>query len=155
MSKRLRYVLLGVAILLAALVTWSYWFARTLNPRIRARAVTALEDRFHAEIQLRSLKVSFFPLPSVTGEDLEIRHKGWPDSIPLIAIRRFSVITDYASLIAGRNHIKRVQLYGLEIHIPPRGASAFKETLLDGEQVERSEEHTSELQSRFDLVCRL
>ena len=139
MSKRLRYVLLGVAIGLAGLVTWSYWFARTLNPRIRARAVTALEDRFHAEIRLRSLKVSFFPLPSVTGEDLEIRHKGWPDSTPLIAIRRFSVITDYASLIAGRNHIKRVQLHGLEIHIPPRGASAFKETLLGGEQVESGE----------------
>src|SRR5437868_11718801 len=37
------------------------------------------------------------------------------------------------------------------------GLPAFRESLLrsSGDSVDRSEEHTSELQSRFDLVCRL
>src|SRR5699024_11821739 len=41
-----------------------------------------------------------------------------------------------------------VELPSLELDIPEDGV-----TLCDGAQ--RSEEHTSELQSRFDLVCRL
>src|SRR5699024_11739529 len=43
--------------------------------------------------------------------------------------------------------------------LPRRAASAFWGTTIrgTGDQIEfrRSEEHTSELQSRFDLVCRL
>src|SRR5207249_9578615 len=37
----------------------------------------------------------------------------------------------------------------------PRLESEFEESLQKTRQVSRSEEHTSELQSRFDLVCRL
>src|SRR5699024_11456318 len=39
-------------------------------------------------------------------------------------------------------------------HDPENDSDAFDDTLLAG-RLARSEEHTSELQSRFDLVCRL
>src|SRR5699024_11508949 len=38
---------------------------------------------------------------------------------------------------------------------PKRFIREFKNVELEGLEVGRSEEHTSELQSRFDLVCRL
>src|SRR5437868_12041914 len=45
-----------------------------------------------------------------------------------------------------------------EIHLRggyPSSAQQWLEPLIPNEWRERSEEHTSELQSRFDLVCRL
>ena len=47
------------------------------------------------------------------------------------------------------------ELEGLEERAKASGASKLYIEDLTDEFVERSEEHTSELQSRFDLVCRL
>src|SRR5699024_12150223 len=40
-------------------------------------------------------------------------------------------------------------------HISQESVTTFKSTALSCLKEDRSEEHTSELQSRFDLVCRL
>src|SRR5207249_9673808 len=50
-----------------------------------------------------------------------------------------------------------IQPLGLELLVPVERAPELIASLpaADPAQVERSEEHTSELQSRFDLVCRL
>src|SRR5437868_10683916 len=50
---------------------------------------------------------------------------------------------------AGRDRAPEVVEYALLVAAP------FALPLLLLAQIERSEEHTSELQSRFDLVCRL
>ncbi|MGH9582214.1 MAG: hypothetical protein ACRD4O_04695, partial [Bryobacteraceae bacterium] len=147
----MRYILIAIGIVIAVGAIWLYWFTETLGPRIRARVVTALEQRFDADIQLKSLDVSLFPEPGVAGEGLVIRHKGWPDRAPLIRIRRFTAETDWATLIAGRNRVKRVRLHGLQIHVPPRGASAFKETFSRGEEVESGEPGHDTTHLRFTI----
>src|SRR2546422_5020325 len=46
-------------------------------------------------------------------------------------------------------------LTGFEVRSPHRGASLFRKPVPRAGRYRRSEEHTSELQSRLHLVCRL
>ncbi len=100
------------------------YYAKTLGPRLKRRVITALQDRFDADVQLNDLQIAIFPMPSVTGEGLVINHKGWAnDQHPLLKIRRFRAATDFTTLLDWRNRVDSVTLEGLEIHIPPRGRS--------------------------------
>jgi hypothetical protein len=139
MSKRLRIVLIAVALIMAAIAVWVRWFARTIDPRVRARVVEALNQRFDASVTLASLHVSFFPQPEVSGAGLSIRHKDWPDSAPLIYIQSFSAATDWSTLWSSGRRVKLIQLKGLQIRVPPRGASAFKDIFTGGEEVASGE----------------
>jgi hypothetical protein len=154
MSRRWQYVLIAIGVIIAAGAIWFAWFTTTLDRRVRARVVNALESRFDADIQLKSLHVSLVPNAGVEGTGLIIRHRGWADRAPLIRIRRFVAETDWGTLLLGHNHVQRVHLQGLEIHIPPRGASAFKETFSNGEEVESGEpgHDTSHLQFLIDTI---
>lgn len=139
MSKFWRYAVSIIAILLIGTVVAVWYFVKTLGPRARARVVDALEQRFDADVTLKSLDISMFPEPKVIGKDLVIRHKGWNDPTPLISIRRFTAETSFDTLIARTNTIRLVRLEGLEIHVPPRGQSASKETRMDHEEVASAE----------------
>ena len=96
-----------------------------LGPQARRRIIQALEQRFHADVDLKSVTVTVYPHPKAVGEELTIRHKGWNQARPLIHIRRFTAETDYETLIAKRNHVDLVRLEGLEIYLPRRGRSTF------------------------------
>lgn len=114
-------------------------YVRTLGPRTKQRVVAALQNRFDADVDLKSLEVSLFPQPNVTGEGLTIRHKRWPDPHPLLAIRRFSARTDFSTLLNRRNHVDLVRLDGLEIHVPPRGQAAAHDVQEDDKKVASAE----------------
>jgi AsmA-like C-terminal region len=116
-----------LAILFIGGVIGGTWYIRGFGPRVKQRVIQALQQRFDADVDLKSLQVSLFPQPSATGEGLTIRHKQWADPHPLIFIRRFSARTDFSTLVDRRNYVSEVRLEGLEIHIPPRGLSAQKE----------------------------
>jgi hypothetical protein len=122
----------ALVILVGAGVFLSY-YAKTLGPRLKRRVITALEDRFDADVQLNDLQISIFPMPSVTGEGLVINHKGWTnDQHPLLKIRRFRAATDFTTLLDWRNRVDSVTLEGLEIHIPPRGRSLMSGAMQGG-----------------------
>ncbi len=95
------------------------------GPEARKRIIRALEQRFNADVELKSVEVSLYPQPKAVGEGLSIRHKGWRDPYPLITIRRFVAETDYDTVLAKKNHVNVVRLEGLVIHIPPRGRSSL------------------------------
>ncbi|HEX7361543.1 MAG TPA: AsmA-like C-terminal region-containing protein [Bryobacteraceae bacterium] len=154
MSRRWQYILIAIGVIIAAGAIWFAWFTTTINSRVRARVVNALEQRFDADIQLKSVDVSLWPEAKVAGTGLVIRHRGWADRAPLIRIGRFMAETDWGALILGHNHVRRVELQGLKIHIPPRGASAFKETFSHGEEVESGEpgHDTTHLQFFIDTI---
>lgn len=151
MSRRWRYVLIAIGVVLVAVCIALYWISQNLGPLVRGRVVRALEQRFDADVQLKSLQISLIPEAHIVAEGIEIRHRGWTDRAPLIAIRRFSADTDLATILAGRNRVKYVKLEGLEIHIPPRGASAFKQTFSDGEQIESGEPGRDRTHLRFTI----
>lgn len=132
MRKALAYGI-PIALLLALVGAGVLYFyskrkLQDLGPRARVRIIQALEDRFDADVELKSVTITLYPHPKAVGEELVIRHKGWVDEHPLIRIRRFMAETDYDTLIAKRNHVDVVRLEGLEIHIPRRGRSVSIET---------------------------
>ena len=154
MGKRIGYVVLAVFILgLAAGIAIFYW-ARTrvqnFEPIARRRIIEAIDQRFDADADLQSLKISLYPHPKVVGEGLSIRHKSWNDPQPLIYIRKFTAETDYDTIIARRNHVDLVQLEGLAIRIPRRGDGSLLQTGVEqGHEVDSSTPGQDKTQFKF------
>lgn len=122
-----------------------------LGPKARLRIIQALEQRFDADVDLKSLQISLYPRPKAVGEGLSIRHKGWSDPHPLIVIRRFAAETDYDTLIQRKNHVDLVRLEGLEIHIPPRGRSSLITGTEQNHQVESAQPGQDTTRLSFDI----
>jgi hypothetical protein len=127
MSRPIRYSLALLVILFLLSSVFAAFYVQTLRPRLKARVISAMEQRFDADVQLADLQCSLFPQPQVDGEGLVIQHKQWGDERrPLIKIRHFHAQTDFTTLLDWRNRVNQVVLDGLEIHIPPRGDSTGK-----------------------------
>ena len=123
-------------------------YVKTLGPRVRSRIVKALAARFDADVDLTYLDIALLPQPTVVGEGLTIRHKGWGNLPPLIHIRRFSAQTDLVSALGAKNEVRLVTLEGLEVHIPPRG----RRMLLHGSRDEPGETETANPEPGHDLT---
>ncbi len=115
----------------------------------RQRIIQAIDDRFDADADLKSLTISLYPHPKAVGEGLSIRHKNWSDPEPLIYIRRFTAETDYETVIAKRNHVDLVRLEGLVIRIPRRGPSLIKTGEEQGHEVDSSTPGQDQTQFKF------
>ena len=134
MRKRVIYgsaVLIGLLVAVVAVKV----FLRTLGPRARVQVIQALQQRFDADVQLRSLDISLSPIPTVVGQGLSIRHKQWNDPKPLISIVRFTARTSLRDLIFQTNKVESVQLEGLQIDLPPRGSSPIAREQRDTTQL--------------------
>ncbi|MFN0168337.1 MAG: AsmA-like C-terminal region-containing protein [Bryobacteraceae bacterium] len=70
---------------------------------------------------MRSLQVSWFPAPSVSGTDLAMHHYGRRDGPPLIAVDRIEAQVGWLGLL--RMRVSYVELEGLRIAIPPKGSN--------------------------------
>jgi hypothetical protein len=114
------YCLIAAVVLVAGLAGVQAYL-KTLGPRVRARIVKAVAERFDADVDLARVDITLFPQPTIVGEGLTIRHKGWNDEQPLIRIQRFTAQTDLVSALGAKNEVRLVTLEGLQIHIPPRG----------------------------------
>lgn len=122
MKKWVSYALAAFAVAVIASAIFLTYYLKTLESRLNQRVTSALSQRFDADVRLKSLHFSLFPVASVDGDDLVIVHRQWgSDAHPLIKIGHFHAQTDYTTLLDWRNRVNRVTLKGLEIHIPPRG----------------------------------
>jgi AsmA-like protein len=149
MRKALGYVALAVFILTIGAAIAGYFYLKTLEPRLKNRAVEALSDRFDADVELKTLRFSLFPQPSVEGDELTIRHKQWNDPHPLIRIRHFLAAPDLATIFDRRNLVRLVRLQGLEIHIPPRGRSTMAHGMEANQEVASGEPGHDTTRLRF------
>ena len=120
MPKRVRYALVALALVILAFAIVVGVLIRSAGPRARKRVVAALQQRFNADVQLKSLHLTLFPHATAVGEGLSIRHKNWKSPQPLISIRRFTAETDLFTVLFGRDKVKLLRLEGLEIHVPPK-----------------------------------
>jgi hypothetical protein len=110
-----------VAVLLVALLGIGLAVSGThLTPILRNRAIEMLRSRFDSEAEIGDLQVSVLHGISVTGKRLVLRHHGRTDVRPLIEVREFSGEMGWFSLVGKPWHIRRVELKGLTIHIPPK-----------------------------------
>jgi hypothetical protein len=109
-------VLVGVALLLAG-HTLVGIYAR---PWIHARALAMLRSRFQGQVEIADFHIAFFPIPTVTGRGVVVRHHGRTDVPPLIQIREFSATASFTGLLSKPLHIHVVHLKGLIIQFPPK-----------------------------------
>lgn len=147
--KAIGLTLFALCLLIAGAYIAASIYVKGLGPRMKQRVIAALDQRFDADVDLKSLEVSLFPQPTVTGEELTIRHKQWPDAHPLIHIRRFSGSTDFWTLVDRRDHVSLIRLEGLEIHVPPRGHAVEKTTQQDHEEVASAEPGQDKTRLKF------
>src|SRR5699024_12037304 len=93
---------------------------------------------------------SDYPITSST-EPLSLH-----DALPIYRRTKKEILDEQGNIRAGCSIIPKGEVY--ESHIFTKKEEWFKNKAFTKEVKElftRSEEHTSELQSRFDLVCRL
>ena len=121
LSKPAWIRLLWVAgILLVILVIGLAVLATHLTPIVRARALDMLRSRFDSDAEIGELHVTVLHGIFVSGKNLVLRHRGRTDVPPLLEIREFSGQMSLLSLFRKPWHIRRVELRGLAIHIPPK-----------------------------------
>ncbi len=149
MRKALLYGSVILCLLLVGLGIALYFYVKGFGARARERVIQAVQERFDADVDLKSLDITLYPQPKAVGQGLSIRHKGWTDPHPLIYIRRFTAKTDFSTLIDRSNHVSFLQLEGLEIHIPPRGRATLKEGIEENHPVASAEPGTDTTRLRF------
>jgi hypothetical protein len=131
-NRWLTWVGTGLLLLLAALAVVVSIVLRRAEPFMRARIIQALQDRFHAHVELDSFHMSLAHGMWAEGHGLRI----WPPAQvegvnvpppqeqgdPLISLNEFRF---HAPLHYSRGkpiHISVVELKGLDIHLPPKSS---------------------------------
>ena len=90
------------------------------EPILKAKVIETLSTRFDSRVELGEFHVSLLHRLGVSGGGLRLYPRQIPASDPLFAVRRFSFSTTWAQLFKSPIHINRVDVSGLEIHLPPK-----------------------------------
>jgi AsmA-like protein len=117
-KKGKTWITVGCAVLLVLILGASF-IMRSFEPRLRAKMLRTLAERFNGEAELGSLHFSWFPRVRADGKKFLVWYRGRKDLPPLISIEEFSLETGWMGLLNSPAHINEVTLRGLAIHIPP------------------------------------
>jgi hypothetical protein len=101
---------------------------RRAEPYLRTQIVEALEDRFHARVELDSFHISLVDGLQADGKGLRIWPPAQVDSVtlpvghgePLIRLAEFSFHAPLRYRPGKPVHIPLVEMKGLSIHLPPK-----------------------------------
>lgn len=127
-NRGLRWVGASLLLLLAALAIVVSVLLRRAEPFVRARIIQALQDRFHARVELDSFHMSLAHGLRAEGRGLRI----WPPAQvegvnvpadsngPLISLDEFRFHAPLHYNPGKPIHISVVELKGLDIHLPPK-----------------------------------
>lgn len=121
MPRALRWIVIAVAGVCVVLAIAAAVGSRT-EP-LRRLVVQTLADRLDSDVELQSFGVDPFPTVHVRGQGLVIRLKGRTDVPPLVQIGSFDISGGLLGLIGRSRRFSAVSIQGLEINIPPGGAS--------------------------------
>jgi hypothetical protein len=91
--------------------------APMLSGIVKQRIVTALQESFNSDLDLKTLEVTLFPRIKITGEGLVFHLKDRPGMPPLFTIAKFTATANLLGLLA--RHVSGVRIEGLDIHVPP------------------------------------
>ena len=87
---------------------------------IRARIVGLLKQHYGAQLQIRRLDVTLFPVIRISGEDLLLRQKERPEAPPLISVARFSTSANFLEILETPPRVHQLVLEGLHIQVSRR-----------------------------------
>ena len=118
--RRVRiWLSVGAVLLLISVVGLSI-LARRLGPIAREQVLRVLREKYQSEVELKDLRISFFPRVHVTGEGLLMHYHGRTDLPPFIRIKSFQADAEIRSLLQDTKHVSTLRMEGLEIHISPQ-----------------------------------
>lgn len=123
-----------VGVLLVALAVTAEYVARHVGPILRSSVIATLSERFHSPVQLDSLDVSVAKGLEVEGRGLRIFYLAGPTqpdlqqkqgvaAPPMLSVNNFSFRTTFSELLHLRANIARVDVDGMELHIPPHSGA--------------------------------
>lgn len=118
--RRWRITLLVSGLVLLVLMGGAAWLLVRVTSQAREKVIVYLEERLDSEVELAALEIDLWPLPSIGGRGLVVRHHGRRDVPPLVSIREFSADASFRGLLRRPLRVRRVRLDGLRIHVPPR-----------------------------------
>jgi hypothetical protein len=107
--------LIALSVTVAILVTH-------FSPLARSWVISALKQRYKADVELGDLQISLFPVVRATGSNLVLKVPGRTDLPPLVSIQRFTLDARFVGFFRNPKRIRRVTLEGLQLHIPPKQA---------------------------------
>jgi hypothetical protein len=133
------------------------YIAAHAGPMLRSSVVATLSRRFESPVELDSLDVSVAKGLEVHGRGLRVLSlvrpaaggavqaaspaQGVPSTptpgalaVPMLSVKEFRFRTTLSDLLHLRANIGRVEVEGMEVHIPPRSAIAREQALLQQAQ---------------------
>src|SRR6202162_3162347 len=116
-----KFLLIVISLILIAIVALTVTGIHLSNPYLHKKVVEMLQEKFHANVELREFHVYLFPGARIEGAGLALRHEGRTDVPPLISISEFSAEAGILGLLGKPWKISQVKLKGLVIQIPPKG----------------------------------
>jgi hypothetical protein len=122
MPRRLLLVLGVLGLVAMGVGVWFWWQIRP--DKINDRIVTALSQRFNADVEVSSVEITLLPRPAISGTGLSIKLRQWADAPPLVTVKSFSADAPYRGLMGLNVHLGTVRLEGTDIHVPPGGLTA-------------------------------
>ena len=108
------------ALFLLLVATYVYFWPERVEDRIRQSITQALSDRFHSDVELKTLRIRVFSAPNVTGDGLILRYHGSTDVPPILQVEKFSFSVGLRALIKPVKHISLLRVQNMLITIPPR-----------------------------------
>jgi hypothetical protein len=108
--------LLIFAVLSALAAPWA-------KPYVRRRLIALLSEKFQGDVEVGDLGVAIrFPIIRIRASNLTVEHLGRSDVPALISARELIAEASLWSLIGKPSKVDRVELEGLVVRIPPKGA---------------------------------
>jgi hypothetical protein len=131
MQRKRRRILVALISLCLLLVIGLLIANYVLPPRvvgfIRDRSTKIAKERFHADVQFGSFDIDLsFPRLVIKGENVALSRRNERGATSLIFIKRLAVDANLLAFLNTPAHIRRIQLSGMDIHVPPRGEKGPK-----------------------------
>jgi AsmA-like C-terminal region len=110
----------AITFLLLLVATYMYLWPERVENRIRQSLTQALSDRFHSDVELKTLRIRAFSAPNVIGEGLVLRLHARTDVPPIMQVEKFSFTVGLRALLQPVRHISLLRVQNMLITIPPR-----------------------------------
>ncbi|HTZ49700.1 MAG TPA: AsmA-like C-terminal region-containing protein [Verrucomicrobiae bacterium] len=134
-KKRLLLVIpAAFALLLLLVAVYIYFWPKRIDDRIRIAVIHALADRFHSDVELKTLTIQGFATPTVTGEGLTLRYHRRQDVPPLIQVEKFSFRLGILGLLHPVKRLSSVRVQNMLISIPPKEKNGVTNEKPSGQQ---------------------
>ena len=122
-----RLILVACVALIVAVTVWLGWVLRP--ERVGEHLVAAVKERYAANVEVESARVTILPRPAISGTKLRLHLRDAGDAPPLVSVDGFEASAPILGLIGRKVHLGSVSLKGTDIRVPPGGLKSAVKSL--------------------------